>query len=260
MPPSTTHDPGIDHVWDDYIANGRPVGGHHEDLLARHYLPYATRVGERIHRTVGDAVERDEIMSSAFLGLLEAIRRYDPTQSAFQTYATRKIKWKVSDGLRGGDWLPRRRRDNLKAVQAAAAILQQRHQSTPSDTDIASQSGLTVKAVRVAYEDYFASKVYSLNDLASTEDGTGDEAINRIHERSDTPVEDAALRSALHGPLYEAIKVLPRRDRQIIALYHLEKLTLEEIGKVFGVSYSRISQLLTKATLVLFVSIEGDPT
>jgi RNA polymerase sigma factor FliA len=49
--------------------------------------------------------------------------------------------------------------------------------------------------------------------------------------------------------LADAIEHLPDRERVVITLYYYEGLTLKEIGKVLGVTESRVSQLHTKAVL-----------
>ena len=41
--------------------------------------------------------------------------------------------------------------------------------------------------------------------------------------------------------------MLPKRQRQIVALSYFHGLTLKMIGSVIGVSESRVSQLRTKA-------------
>ncbi len=40
---------------------------------------------------------------------------------------------------------------------------------------------------------------------------------------------------------------MPERERQILALYYQEELTLAEIGEVIGVCESRVSQLRSLA-------------
>ena len=54
-------------------------------------------------------------------------------------------------------------------------------------------------------------------------------------------------REELRQLLAEAITELPDRERQILALYYQEELTLAEIGEVIGVGESRVSQLRTQA-------------
>ena len=67
---------------------------------------------------------------------------------------------------------------------------------------------------------------------------------------SDGPVdllESAELRSTLA----DAIDRLSERERLVVSLYYFEGLTLADIGRVLGVTESRICQLHTKAVLHL---------
>ena len=59
---------------------------------------------------------------------------------------------------------------------------------------------------------------------------------------------DAQLhRTELRTLLAGAIRELPEREREILALYYEEELTMAEIGKVIGVCESRVSQLRSLA-------------
>ena len=49
----------------------------------------------------------------------------------------------------------------------------------------------------------------------------------------------------------EAIGHLAERDRTVVGLYYFENLTLAEIGKVLGVTESRVCQLHTRAVMRL---------
>jgi RNA polymerase sigma factor for flagellar operon FliA len=51
--------------------------------------------------------------------------------------------------------------------------------------------------------------------------------------------------------LVEAVERLNERDRIVVTLYYFENLTLAEIGKVLGVTESRVCQLHTRAVLRL---------
>ena len=54
-------------------------------------------------------------------------------------------------------------------------------------------------------------------------------------------------RMELREHLANAIQQIPDRERQILALYYEEELTLAEIGEVIGVGESRVSQLRSQA-------------
>ncbi|MCX6341685.1 MAG: sigma-70 family RNA polymerase sigma factor, partial [Fimbriimonadales bacterium] len=47
--------------------------------------------------------------------------------------------------------------------------------------------------------------------------------------------------------LTSGVDNLPERERLVIALYYFEGLTFKEIGRVLGVSESRVYQLHTQA-------------
>ena len=49
----------------------------------------------------------------------------------------------------------------------------------------------------------------------------------------------------------EAVERLSERDRVVVTLYYFENLTLAEIGRVLGVTESRVCQLHTRAVLRL---------
>ena len=51
--------------------------------------------------------------------------------------------------------------------------------------------------------------------------------------------------------LAEAIEQLPKREGVILSLYYTEGLNLKEIGRIFDVSESRVSQILNQAVLRL---------
>ena len=51
--------------------------------------------------------------------------------------------------------------------------------------------------------------------------------------------------------LADAINRMPDRERLVLTLYYYEGLTLAEIGKLLGVTESRVCQIHTKSILQL---------
>jgi RNA polymerase sigma factor for flagellar operon FliA len=49
------------------------------------------------------------------------------------------------------------------------------------------------------------------------------------------------------GLLARAIEELPERERQLLALYYYEELTMKEAGAVLGIGEARVSQLHSSA-------------
>jgi RNA polymerase sigma factor for flagellar operon FliA len=58
---------------------------------------------------------------------------------------------------------------------------------------------------------------------------------------------DQLAESDQRDALIEAITELPEREAQVIQLYYVEELNLEEIGQVLGVGAARICQIKASA-------------
>ena len=59
------------------------------------------------------------------------------------------------------------------------------------------------------------------------------------------------LRSEMRDILAHAIGELPEKERQVLALYYFEELTMKEVGMVLGVGESRVSQIHSMAVIRL---------
>src|ERR1700740_8039 len=59
------------------------------------------------------------------------------------------------------------------------------------------------------------------------------------------------LRSEMKDLLTRAIEELPEKERQVLALYYYEELTMKEVGAVMGVGESRVSQIHSMAVIRL---------
>ena len=81
--------------------------------------------------------------------------------------------------------------------------------------------------------------------------GDGDESDSLANQLRDgdssDPGDNARDREDLQR-LTRAIAELPETDRHVVVLYFHEQLYLKEIGTILGVTESRVSQILTRAT------------
>ncbi len=62
--------------------------------------------------------------------------------------------------------------------------------------------------------------------------------------RSNYEIEDQAFERILVSQLFECSKHFTPRERQVVHLYHFKNMTMEEIAQRFGVTRTRIHQLL----------------
>jgi RNA polymerase sigma factor (sigma-70 family) len=71
------------------------------DLLAITYRPYVLKLARDIAEAMTFHVEIDDLIGWGHMGLIEAAARYDPRRGVtFRTYAHRRIKGAMLDGLR----------------------------------------------------------------------------------------------------------------------------------------------------------------
>jgi RNA polymerase sigma factor for flagellar operon FliA len=67
---------------------------------------------------------------------------------------------------------------------------------------------------------------------------------------------NVTLRSEMRTLLSQAIDELDEKERQVLALYYLEELTMKEVGMIMNIGESRVSQIHTAALIRLRVRLK----
>ncbi len=207
--------------------------------LVLQYSPLVKYVAGRLRARLPESVEYADLVSDGIIGLMEAIDRFEPERGlTFQTFAVPRIRGAMVDALRGLDWVPRSVRDKVRDIETAQRVLEARLGRVPEDPEIAAELGISVRALRELYAKVAFTSVATMEDLELADDLSA----AATQEIEDDQAKDVLLR---------VVGELPERDQVIIALYYFEGLTLSEIGRVLGVTESRVSQLHSRATMVL---------
>jgi RNA polymerase sigma factor for flagellar operon FliA len=213
--------------------------------LVLQYSPLVKYVAGRLRARLPENVDYNDLVSDGIIGLMDAIDRFDPGRGlTFQTFAVPRIRGAMVDALRALDWVPRSVREKVRRVEEAERTLETRLGRIPDDPEIAAELDMSVTELRELYAKVAFTSVATLDDLDLPDDPSGDDA----HR-----VEDDHAKAAL----LKVVDELPERDQVIIALYYFEGLTLAEIGRVLQVTESRVSQLHSRATLVLRTKLSG---
>ena len=216
------------------------------ERLVEDHVSQVKFIAERLAAKLPPSVDLDDLMGAGMLGLLDAVDKFDPTKGVlFRTYAEMRVRGAMLDSLRDLDWAPRSMRRRAREIEAAYQEAE-RTRGRTSDADVAAILGIPVGQ--------FQTLLGQLRGLTITGlDAVDDEENRNQPLASDTSQTPLAVyeRAEIRDSLSEAIEALPTRERQVIALYYVEELTMKEIGAVIGVTESRVSQIHTQAIIRL---------
>jgi RNA polymerase sigma factor for flagellar operon FliA len=239
---------GIVALWQAY---GRERDATLRDRLVLHYAPLVKYVAGRVGTGLPAHVDIADLVQSGVFGLWDAIDRFEPERGLkFETYAMQRIRGAILDELRAQDWVPRSVRSRAREVERALERLETRLQRSASDAEVATELGITVAELRELYAQLQLTSVIALDELIAVGRGGTSIAETLPDDAADEP---GALLDSVESRrlLAEAVSQLTDRDRVVVSLYYFENLTLAEIGRVLGVTESRVCQLHTRAVLRL---------
>ncbi len=223
--------------------------------LASTYVPLVRYVVSRMSITLPAGLERGDLVSFGTIGLFDAIEKYDLDLGlTFQTYAVTRIRGAILDELRSLDWVPRKLRQRMHVLDAAAESFEHAHGAEPTVADLSVASGLDASDVRSALTAYRRGFVTSLEEQLENEEGRADTGVlvDPSQELPDEIYDHEESRRIMR----ERIRSLPLRERAVVALYYYEELTFMEIGRVLDVSESRACQVHGRAVRALRESAE----
>src|SRR5262249_21775283 len=224
----------------------RPGRVTRDNLIAEH-ADSARRIALRVARRTPEWVSRDDLVAASLLGLAEAADRFDPERGqSFPAFAAARISGAVLDELRRGDLMPRRVRQRARQVKRTIRELEQRHGRRPETMEIAVELGVSV--------DEYRHDLQTLADVTMVELDRHAENLSADASVAHEEVERAQLSDAIH----RCLRRLPERDAAILSLRHMDGLSYAEIGRMLGLSESRVCQLRARAVERLRAEMAAD--
>lgn len=189
--------------------------------------------------------DREELESVGMLGLVEAAARFDPSRGyTFETYASIRVRGAVLDELRKLDLLPRTLRAKARKIQQTVERLEQKLGRVPTDGEIATALGVTVRQYQKVQARIEALRLVHLDQRDDQQERNWHEVIaDPDSEAGFTAVENRELIACVA----ERLGDLPAQQQKVLALYFFEGLRLAEIGRIMGVSEARVSQIRSRA-------------
>lgn len=221
-----------------------------ENALVEQYLPLVRTVVGRLAMTLPNHVDQDDLHSAGLVGLLQALRNYNPAcNTSFECYARMRIRGAMLDELRRMDWVPRAVHERARRIQETMAQLEQKLGCTPTEAQMAKALNISLSKYGELLDQIRPAAFVCLDASCSSDGAEGAKLYEVMPDSSGNgPVEEVSRRELKHVIL-DRLKQLPEMQRKVLALYYGEDLRLREIAEVFGLTESRICQIHAQAIL-----------
>ena len=221
-----------------------------EEENLKSHMPLVRSVVDRMRASLPPHVDVDDLYSVGLLGLIQALRRFDPTLGVtFASYATMRIRGAVLDELRRVDWMSRSLRVKAKKLTDVIASIEQRFGRPATEAEVAAELGISNEEYAILLDELRPLSYVELDTTAGEEDETSMHDL--VPDENQPTASDQAMKNELIKLVVDRLQKLPEMQRKILAMYYFENMRLAEIAKVFGVTESRICQIHTQAVLSL---------
>jgi RNA polymerase sigma factor for flagellar operon FliA len=237
-------------LWDNFCTTRSPE---QRKLLVVQYLGLVKYVAQHLYLPAAAVLESTDVLHFGVLGLHEAVERFNPSVGVkFETYAIPRIKGMILDELRRVDTMPRSVRDQSKKIFHTVSVTEQKFGREVTHGEIAQVLKMGEQEYHQLLSLLQSSQTISLDDFITDEQTTRHEMIADTTQNVEEDFEQQEAKQTM----VNALKQMPRRERLIVTLYYYEGATFDEIGRILGVSESRVSQIHSKILTDLRVEME----
>jgi RNA polymerase primary sigma factor len=219
-----------------------------QEKLARHNVRFVVSVAKKFQNR---GVPLMDLIGEGNVGLMTAARKFDPDRGVkFISYAVWWIRQAIQAAIaRHGRpvRLPLNRTADLSRLGRVTTLLTEQLGRVPTTEELVKATGLTPEAVR----SLGALHVEALRLDQPMRDGEERGRLERFVPLTQEGTDASTLASSRTSDLEGALAALPPRDAKVLRLYFGlddgNSRTLEEIGRMMGVTRERIRQLRDRA-------------
>jgi len=217
-----------------------------EAELLRLGIPLAELVTRRVARRLRGLVPIDDIRSICGVALLEAMRSYDPTRTAFAGYIRVKLKWAIFDQLR------REARGRAVLARINAIMASERLGDELGDELFEPSEPATAEE----WHERFTALLDG--HAAALAVGLATSTCGALGTFAEVTPEEQTERAELTDQLQQALTKLPERERALIHRHYYGGEPFDAIARDLGISKSWASRLHERAISALAKALRGD--
>ena len=219
-----------------------------QEKLARHNVRFVVSVAKKFQNR---GVPLMDLIGEGNLGLMTAARKFDPDRGVkFISYAVWWIRQAIQAAIaRHGRpvRVPLNRTADLNRLGRTTVLLTERLGRAPTTEELVEATGLTRDAVRALGALHI--EALRLDHPVREADDRG--RMERFVPLTQEGTDASTMANSRTSDLEAALAALPPRDAKVLRLYFGiddgKGRTLEEIGRMMGVTRERIRQLRDRA-------------
>lgn len=205
-----------------------------ETELIEAHQGFVEGLAHKLKRQLKIRVELDDLMAYGFEGLIQAWRRYDQqSQASFKSFAYYRVRGAMLDGCRKEGWMPRRRKEKVRQIEAINDYQESRHEAT-HDAPVAKTLSDSISRVTDA-----VGNAMTILFIESEEMET--KLVGEATQSEALELKDDQKRIA------QALEQLEENERTIITRYHFREDSLTDIAKDLNLSTSWCSRIHSRA-------------
>jgi RNA polymerase sigma-B factor len=223
-------------------------------VLVQRYTPLV-RACVRPYRNSPEPT--DDLMQVGFVGLLKAIRRFDPSfGNELRAYAVPCVTGELKRHFRDKRWQVRVARplqELLLALRGATDDLVNELGRQPDEAELADRLGVTPDDLHEARQAAQGFSALSLDAPAGDDEGSAE--LGELLGQEDAGIAQAVDMQAVERHWDE----LPRREQQILIMRFYGNHSQEEVATRLGISQMHVSRLQARALALLRKQLNEDP-
>ena len=216
------------------------------DRLVKANLRFVVSVAKQYQN---QGMSLQDLINEGNIGLIKAAEKFDETRGfKFISYAVWWIRQSILQAIAEQSRvvrLPLNQVGNVNKINRALNQFEQENERRPSVDEIADKVDLPQDKI----EDALKVNTHQISVDAPLSDSDNSSLIDYMHNDSEPATDEELLKESLREEIANALSALNEREQNVVkAFYGIDQpeRTMEEIGKMYGLTRERVRQIREK--------------